>query len=109
MKQLTKNQAYRYAHAEAAQKSEGSIASYAKLHDLKPKNLYNWCSSYALKNKPVPSNPKINSFTRVAFAPSLISSSPALNVNINAVSLQFSSLPPASWLRELLSQSAPRS
>ena len=109
MKQLTKNQAFRYAHAEAAQKFDGSIASYAKQHNLNLKNLYNWCSSYSFKNKPTPSKPKINNFTQVAFAPSLISSSPALNVNINAISLQFSSLPPANWLRELLSQSAPKS
>ena len=103
MKPLTKTQSYWHAHVEAAQLSKGSIVDYAKIHDLNIKKLYYWRSTYAQRNQSNHRKLIPPSFAKVTVSPHSFSPTAALKIIYNKTEVQFTHLPPADWLRELLS------
>ena len=105
MKTLTKTQSYWHAHVEAARLSKGSIVDYAKNHDLNIKKLYYWRSTYTQRNQSNHRKLTSPSFAKVTVSSHSCSPAAALKIIYNKAEMQFTPLPSADWLRDLLSDS----
>ena len=94
---LTKKQHYWSEILESADRSELSLAEFARQHQIVANDLYRWRSQ--LKKITQPTDSPSASFTQVvASYPATIS----LSIHLPQAQLQFATLPPPEWLAQWL-------
>ena len=99
----TEKQQYWLEHIKAAKSSGLSIAQYAKQHDIKAQNLYQWRNKFSNRSSTASSQ---DSFTRVVTTTPLPGA--RITLKLMNATLEFDSLPDPTWVSMLLSQIAAR-
>jgi len=96
-KPLTAKQQLWSEHLQQAEQFEGSLAEYARSHNLLAQNLYQWRNVLRKKEMASPATKTV--FAEVS-PPTF--SRPSLTLQMGAAQLVFSTLPDSQWLAQLI-------
>ena len=99
MSKLTTKQQYWTEHLTNAERSDGSLANYARQNNITPQTLYRWRNTLRQRTQTTVSTETL--FTQAMVLPEQRRAD--LTLNVGEVQLSFTQLPDPNWLANFLS------